>query len=254
MPLTSETALLRYVIDTITKQQSEQMATITSFMQRYGGDQAAVQQQPPRTAIGSDVQSIMQLSDAMKGQDNPTWRLAAGLILTRFIPNRFKIFSIPHLLFKEDPVTLDMVKVPSGQAVALYESLLGKYKLTFPNMIATSAHRSSKGEPTGAMSHEGSQGVFAQLERAERIFLDLLVRLDQLPNSERLPATKDDWRIFLDAGVSVLELYATLSRGFLKGGAKVAVAHNLALETTGRFDPPTLWPKEDDKSTFRNTH
>jgi hypothetical protein len=254
--------LMRFVFEAMSKQQSEhsaQIAALTQAVLRQNEDRASVphaQPQPAaRATVGSDVQSIMQLSDAIKGQDNPTWRLAPGLILMRFIPNRFKIFSIPHLLFKEDPVTFEMVKVPCGQAVALYESLLAKYKLTFPNMIATtSAHRGSKTEPTGAMSFEGSQGVFAQLDRAERIFNDLLLRLDQLNSATLLPSAKDEWRVFLDAGVGVLELYATLSKGFMKGGAKVAMAHNIAMETTGRFDPPTLWPKDDDKSAFRTTH
>jgi hypothetical protein len=44
--------------------------------------------------------------------------------------------------------------------------------------------------------------------------------------------------------VAVEELYAKLSHGFLKGGAKIAQAQNVAIETTGRFDPAILWPKE----------
>ena len=104
------------------------------------------------------------------------------------------------------------------------------------------------------MSFEAPQGVFAQLDRAERMFNDLLLRLDQLNSATLLPSSKDEWRVFLDAGVGVLELYATLSKGFMKGGAKVAMAHNIAMETTGRFDPPTLWPKDDDKNAFRTTH
>jgi hypothetical protein len=125
------------------------------------------------------------------------------------------------------------------------------YKLTFPNSVATAtAKRSSKEPTTGAMSNEGAAGVFAQVDRAERMFVDLLNRLDQVSDAS-LPSSKEEWRLFLDAGVAVEELYATLSHGFLKGGAKIAQAHNVAIETTGRFDPATLWPKEDKTSEFR---
>jgi hypothetical protein len=246
--------MMRMMLEHMNKQASEhssQIASLAALVKQNASTQQAPVQTMNRSAIGSDVQSIMNLTDAIKGQDNPTWRLAPGLILQRFITNRFKIFSIPHLLFKEDPSTGEMVKVPSGQAMSTYESLLTKYKLTFPNSVATAtAKRSSKEPTTGAMSNEGAAGVFAQVDRAERMFVDLLNRLDQVSDAS-LPSSKEEWRLFLDAGVAVEELYATLSHGFLKGGAKIAQAHNVAIETTGRFDPATLWPKEDKTSEFR---
>jgi hypothetical protein len=89
------------------------------------------------------------------------------------------------------------------------------------SVATAAAKRSSKEPTTGAMSNEGAAGVFAQVDRAERMFVDLLNRLDQVSDAS-LPSSKEEWRLFLDAGVAVEELYATLSHGFLKCGAKIA--------------------------------
>ena len=97
---------------------------------------AATQQtNATRVGPGADVNSIL-LADALRGQDNPTWRLAPGLILPRFLPERFCIFSIPHLLFRQDAMTHDeMVKVPKGTALTTYCNLLPSARLCFPNQV-----------------------------------------------------------------------------------------------------------------------
>jgi hypothetical protein len=97
--------MMRMMLEHMNKQASEhssQIASLAALVKQNASTQQAPVQTMNRSAIGSDVQSIMNLTDAIKGQDNPTWRLAPGLILQRFITNRFKIFSIPHLLFKEE--------------------------------------------------------------------------------------------------------------------------------------------------------
>ena len=83
------------------------------------------------------------------------------------------------------------------------------------------------------------------------MFVDLLGSIDRLKASE-LPTTKSEWMIFIDAGVAVLELYSTLSNGFVKGGAKVAQAHSSSI-TKGIFDPTKLWRTEssNEKDSFR---
>ena len=64
--------------------------------------QAAVQQTQPSQATPAvtevqqrqdDVSRLMLMSDAFRGQDNPTWRLAPGLLLHRFVPEKFLIRS-----------------------------------------------------------------------------------------------------------------------------------------------------------------
>jgi len=193
------------------------------------------------------------VSDALKGQDNPVWRLTQGLLLPRFIAEKFLIVSIPHLLFKEDPTTGMMVKVPNGTAVPTYKSILASCKLQFPNQVtitAPSRTANSKEKQdvyTTTLTSEAVAGVRAQIERAERMFCMLLSTLDGI-DADALPTSKPEWMLFIDAGVTVLDLYATLAFGFNKGGGKMAQAYSTAINSTGRFDPSKLWP---DDSEFR---
>lgn len=196
------------------------------------------------SAIGNDVTTLLQMTDALSGRDNPTWRVAPGLIMPRFIPERFMIFSIPHLLFKEDSSTGEMVKLPKGAALPLYKSLLSTCKLQFPNQVPTrTVKRDDKKMDAAILSVEGSAGVRSQLERCERMFADLLARLDNT-DAKDLPSTKTEWMLFIDAGMNVLDLYATLGFGFLKGGAKSSIQYSTSIHSSGKFDPSKLWPSE----------
>jgi hypothetical protein len=204
------------------------------------GSQVQPTQLPPPAPASEqrfdDVGRLMLMSDALRGQDNPTWRLAPGLLLHRFLPEKFLIVSIPHLLFRDNGSTGEMVRVPIGTAVQHYRSILSNCKLQFPNQVAMRAIVSKDGK----QSEDGSNGVRCQIERAERMFIGLLERLDQT-DTNMLPSSKNDWIIFIDVGVELLELYATLAFGFVKGGAKVSSAYSASIMTTGKFDPVKLW-------------
>ena len=205
---------------------------------------------PPPTQSGqqgfNDVSSILRMSDALRGQDNPTWRIAAGLILPRFVPEKLYIASIPHLLFQEDPLTGEMVKRPKGTAATVYRAMLPSMKLQFPNQIQMAVARSSNNRnATDFNPDSANAGVRTQLELAERMFYDLLQRLDQL-DAEKMPGTKTEWLIFIDASAQVLGHYATLARGFPKGGGKLIQAYNQAINTKGPYDPNKLWAGDTD--------
>ena len=195
------------------------------------------------------------LTDAIARQDVPTWRLVPGLILTKFIPEKFEIFSIPHLLHKEDPITGAMVRVPIGSAITRFMTLQSRVRAKFPNQNApSSAGRSASGRDAKAAAHlnETMAGTNAQLERAERMFIDILTKIDSLPTSE-LPTLKSEWIFFLDIGVEVLEHFATLAFGFPKGGAKIAIAHNNNINL-GKFDPMKLWNDVATPNAFRHSN
>lgn len=198
-----------------------------------------------RTEPGSDVATLLRMSDALRGNENPLWRLAPGLTLPRFIPDRFMIVSVPHLLFKEDPSTGEMVRVPKGTAHAMYKALLPNCKLQFPNQVTVKGPKrfDKKEEHSAHISAFQVAGIRAQIERAERMFADLLGRLDV---ADSLPTTKSDWLIFIDAGASLLDLYSSLANGFLHGGAKVAQAYSVSIMTNGKYDPAKLWQPESD--------
>jgi hypothetical protein len=191
----------------------------------------------PSRAIGSDIdlrQQITLVSDAMRGQDCPTFQPCLGLTLQRYIADRFKIFSIPHLIFKEDPETMKMIKVKNGTAVEIYKQLKAEVKFTFANLVPTQRAFVPKNDKD--KSHQqpppiDNQAVRLQLERCERAFVFML-------------------NFFIESGVAVLECYATLSFGFNRGGAKVIAQHN-TLVNKGIFDPERLWPKETESENFR---
>ena len=206
-------------------------------------------------AIGSDIdlrQQITLVSDAMRGQDCPTFQPCLGLTLQRYIADRFKIFSIPHLIFKEDPETMKMIKVKNGTAVEIYKQLKAEVKFTFANLVPTQRAFVPKNDKD--KSHQqpppiDNQAVRLQLERCERAFVFMLNSLDRI-NQDELPSTRTDWIVFIESGVAVLECYATLSFGFNRGGAKVIAQHN-TLINKGIFDPERLWPKETEGENFR---
>lgn len=211
-------------------------------------------QEPPRIATGNDVASLMTMGDALRGTENPPWRLAPGLILPRYLPQKFHIVSIPHLLFKEDPRTGEMVKVPNGTALNNYFAMLANCKMQFPNQVNFKLPKRS-GDKKGKDDHQESnqQGIRAQIERAERALADLLGKLDETAASD-LPTTKKDWMIFIDASVTVLEHYATLANGYQHGGGKLSHNYSIAITTTGKYDPTKLWAgtssKEQDSFRF----
>lgn len=197
----------------------------------------------------NDVNSLLRMSDALRGQGNPTWRIAAGLMLPRFIPEKLYIASIPHLLFQEDPQTGEMVKRPKGSAATVYKAMLPGMKLQFPNQIQMTVAKQSNTRTTTDPTAEANAGVRTQLELAERIFHDLLQRIDQV-DADKMPTTKTEWMIFIDASAQVLGHYATLARGFPKGGGKLIQAYNQSINSKGTYDPNKLWNGETD--SFRN--
>jgi len=256
---TAENDTMRMVLDLFRQQQethSQQIAQLTQMVTSASQQRARDDDQRLRREPGNDVSTLLQMSDALRGQDNPTWRLAPGLILPRFISERFFIVSIPHLLFKEDPVTGEMIKVPRGTALPTYKAMLSSCKLQFPNQVAMrfpNPKRDKKDDSSMmTLSAEGNAGVRAQIERAERMFADLLLRLDNL-DARDLPTSKQEWMIFIDAGATLLDLYATLANGFLKGGAKVAIAYSNTISSQGKFDPTKLWQNEStQKDSFHH--
>lgn len=208
---------------------------------------------PPQAGPTDDVERLMRFGDAIRGQDNPQWRLAPGLLLPFSMPPRFMIFSIPHLIHRVDCNGM-MVRMAKGTALQAYLAMKADCKMQFQGQVLVRHQvRNDKGKQSDSNLVENSSGVRAQIERAERMFADLLNKIDQLDTHE-LPATKPEWMIFLDAGVAVLELYATLANGFIKGGAKVSASYEIAITTTGRFDPTKLWQndsKSESSDSFR---
>ena len=124
-------------------------------------------------AIGSDIdlrQQITLVSDAMRGQDCPTFQPCLGLTLQRYIAERFKIFSIPHLIFKEDPETMKMIKVKNGTAVEIYKQLKAEVKFTFANLVPTQrafVPKNDKDKSQQQPPQIDNQAVRQQLERCE---------------------------------------------------------------------------------------
>lgn len=233
-------AAFEQMMRTVT-QQAVQAVQAAQAVQTAPAAAPARQAQVPGTELTSILTPILQ--DVLRGDETPIWRLAPGLQLPKYIPERFKIVSIPHLLFTEDVETMRMTRVPIGTAFPKYTAMRGDLKHQFPNLHAAQ-RRDSNQHPLAAISEAG---VRATLERAEAIFADLLMALD---NASDLPQTKDTWRVFINAGVSVLEAYATLANGFPKGGAKVAVSHTTAMQQ-GMFNPAKLWPNEQGNEPFR---
>lgn len=199
--------------------------------------------QPTRTPIGQDVEPTSQHhTDTFQNKDSPMWHLAPGLILPRYLADRFKIFSIPHLLFKENGAG-EMVKVPKGTALPAFKELLTTYKTNFAEAMSTT--RASDPRQT-AMNAEGVQGLIEQRAMNERVVAGLVAKLDAL-DADQLPSTREEWQLFLDVGTQLQVAFATQARGFIKGGAKVATAYNLALQTSARFDPSAFWPTEEQR-------
>ena len=98
------------------------------------------------------------------------------------------------------------------------------------------------------LSRPSPKQAYAQRwNEAKRFSPTILMALDITSD---LPQTKDTWRVFINAGVSVLEAYATLANGYPKGGAKVAVSHTTAIQQ-GMFNPAKLWPNEQGNELFR---
>jgi hypothetical protein len=187
-----------------------------------------------------------RIVDATKGQDNPPWRLAPGLILQRFISDKFRIVSMPHLLFVEQPETGEMIKRPKGSATLFYKQIFASVKMNYPNQVVTFvAHRASdKQKDDSNITNQAVQaGIRAQIEIAERSFESMLQQLD-VTKPEDLPSTRADWMLYVDAGALLLAHYASLAYGFNRGGAKVATSHNTMINQ-GKFDPAKLWPDED---------
>ena len=139
-----------------------------------------------------------------------------------------------------------MTRVPMRTAVPHYRSILSNCKLQFPNQVAIRIVSKD-----GKSNEDSSAGVRSQIERAERMFIGMLERLDQTETSA-LPTSKSDWMIFIDIGVELLELYATLAYSFMKGGAKISTTYSASIMTTGKFDPVKLWNDMASPVQFRS--
>jgi hypothetical protein len=217
----AEIEMMKQFFDMMKQQQeqhAQQMNVVTTLMQQIAAPTnpratERSQTQVLQPDVGSDINQLMFVGDAIRGTDDPRWRIAPGLTMPKYIVEKFKIVSIPHLLFKEDSATSRMVKVPKGEAMKFYKSILPNCKMAFPNQHAVAVSR-GKGKndhgPNAAMTPESAEGVRAQLDRAERMFAALLEQLDH-QDSSQLPSTREEWMIFIDAGASVLDLYATLA-------------------------------------------
>lgn len=199
---------------------------------------------PPPPPPQDDIARFLAMNDAVRGVENPTWRLCKGLSLSTFLQEKFTIFSIPHLLHHE--VDGAMIRVPVGSALRAYRAMLPNCKLQFPNQIQVRA--TGKDAKTTAFHEENAAGTRAQIERAERMFLEILEELDQRPSRD-FPASKKQWTLAIDIGAELLEHYATLAFGYPKGGAKVSVAHAASF-ALGKFDPAKLW--ETAEKSFRS--
>jgi hypothetical protein len=184
-----------------------------------------------------DVGRVLLLTDAAQGRAVTNWIAAPGLLLPRNLPAKFEIFSMLSLLWKEDPVTGEMVRVPRGTAVASYLSKLSANRFKFPSQIAVAGD-------------DSNAGVRSQLDRAEAVFLAELTRLDSLPTSE-LPTSKEGWMPSIHMGLTILEHFATLAYGFKRGGEKISINSTTALNQTGRFDPAKLWTELVSSSSSR---
>ena len=214
----------------------------------------AAQEVPPpppsayRATPGSDLQTFMSIGDALRGQDNPTWRLCSGTVMHRTVQPMFLVVSIPHLIFEDDDSTNGMVKRRKGKAMELYHSL-SWVKMQSPNQAVSKFNtRNGNGKNTAqgqqpVLSSEAALGVRAELERSERMFVTLLGQLDSLEQHE-LPPSKNEWMLFLDAGIAVLSCYATLANGFVQGGAKISTSYAKAI-SKGKFDPAALWAETE---------
>lgn len=253
----SQAAANERQLELLRQGQEEQSRLIRMSQLRNEAYRSEAPPPPPQQQAYGDVEALLRVGDAIRGQDNPVWRLCPGLLLPRFLAEKFHIVSIPHLLFKEDPISLEMVRVPKGTAFTAYKAMLSNCKMQFPNQIVVKmAMRNPKGkdDTSGQATSETIAGVRAQMERSERMFSDLLLRLDQLDTKD-LPNSKQEWMMFLDAGVAVLELYSTLANGFVRGGGKLSQAYSKAITSTGRFDPSALFSfdskHEQSKDSFR---
>lgn len=223
----------------------------------YAMTNATTQQQPQpvmhtnplQVMPGMDVtQTFVAISDALRGQDSPTYRLCPGILMQRNIQPMFALVSIPHLLFEDSDATSTMLKRDKGEAIKYYNSLV-HYKSQYPNQVllkfATKPGDKKQLHQQGVLSSDAASGVRAELERAERMFISLLQQLDAVDQHE-LPKSKSDWLLYIDAGVNVLSCYATLANGFVKGGAKISCSYKTAI-FAGKWNPGTLWTEAENE-------
>lgn len=195
----------------------------------------------PDRRQASEVTTMFQIGEAIRGKDNPTVRLAHGLLIPRFLQPRFAIFSMPHLVYQFDPISGEKIKMTKGTAVAAYLTMLSSCKLQFPGQVAVAAGKRPRDTKHDEKTPtDNDEAIRLQIEIAERVFVGLLSQLDQM-NIDEMPSSRDEWMIFLDAGASLLALYATLAYGFVRGGARVTMAYNEAIHSGGTFNTAKLW-------------
>lgn len=240
-----------HAFNSMSAMMAQQSRLFEALLQRGLISNPAPQPAQQQSAAQDDVGRLLMMTDALRGQDNPTWRLVAGLILPRFIPEQFEIVSIPHLMFRENPSTGEMVRVPLGTALPHYRSILASSKLKYPNQVNVRMQSNSKDSKSSYTSEDSSAAVRLQIDRAERMFVELLSKLDNADTAS-LPSSKSEWMLFLDAGVLLLDLYATLAFGFIKGGAKLSNNYANMINSGGKFDPAKLWSEVSNPNSFRN--
>lgn len=243
-PASEALSIQKMMLDFFERQQQQHQAQMDRMFNALQQRAPPPEAPPARAKPGQDFSNFMAIGEALKGNDSPSWRLATGLSLPRYIADKYKLFSIPHLLFQEDEGI--MVKLPQGTALERFKSMQGNLKHQFPNQAVNRAPPTKRDSaaPAPPPPPPSDAGVRAQLERCEAMFTDLLGILDKTPEQD-LPQTKDGWRLFVDAGVGVLECYSTLAYGYARGGARVALAHANSFHK-GAFDPHKLWNQEGD--------
>jgi hypothetical protein len=197
-----------------------------------------------RVRPGLDIEAMISVGDALRGSETLHWRICNGIITPKILPHKFMIVSIQHLLYREDPATGEMLRLPIGTAAPQYLQMLTSAKIQFPNQIQSTSGNTKDDR----FNHAAVDAVRLQLEINERVFVDMLQRLDKI-ETRFLPKTKSEWQSFIDMGALVLELYATLAFGYMHGGAKVIDSYSKAI-MIGRWDPMSLFPngsKSDER-------
>lgn len=218
------------------------MQSVLQLIVAKGVDQQAVVNQTPQIKPGEDIiTEMLTKSGAARGADTLPWRICPGMISTRYVDERFIIFSIPHLIFEECDEGRMKKKEP-GQGMILYERLRKDAVEHFPNLAASKNATRSDGKKVNSNNMpDTSAAVRNDLQRNEIVFKALLQCLDNATDEDQLPKKKQDWAPYIAAGVTVMANFATIAFGYPKGGAKVTSASSQQT-ALNKFHPAQLWP------------
>jgi hypothetical protein len=186
-----------------------------------------------------EVTTSITSSLAARGRDVVLWRVAEGLIFNKFVEDRFKIFSIPHLVAADGG--------HNRNSVSLFESLLATAKHEYGGNSVRAPQRPAPGDRRSVAGIDGThEGIRCQRSIAERRVSSLLRQLDV---AEQLPKSKPEWMLYVDAGADLMACYATAAVGFPSGGARIYGQYNAAV-TNGYVDWARLW----NAKSFQDAH